>query len=314
MDPDWRMDTEEIEVFLALAEELHFGRTAARLRLPQPRVSRVIAALERRVGGLLFERTTRSVRLTPLGEQFRAELRPAHDQVRAAFSHARDTARQVTEVLRIGFTTSSYREAVTRVTEAFEAGNPGCRAALQEVEIFDPYAALRRGEIDVLFNWLALDEPDLTAGPIIDSLDRVLLVARGHPLAGRGTPVSAEELANWDLVLCPPTFPRALYDMLVPPRTPSGRPTRRVHPVSTINEIVSLTALGRVVHPTGAHVPMYRRDDLIQIPICDLPPILVGPIWCTAHENARTRELVRVARTVQHRTPAAKVPGPAPAR
>ena len=56
------MDTAEIEVFLVLAEELHFGRTAERLRLPQPRVSRLVAALERRAGGALFERTSRRVR------------------------------------------------------------------------------------------------------------------------------------------------------------------------------------------------------------------------------------------------------------
>ena len=52
------VDTAEIEVFLALAEELHFGRTAERLRMPQPRVSRLVSALERRVGGTLFERTS----------------------------------------------------------------------------------------------------------------------------------------------------------------------------------------------------------------------------------------------------------------
>jgi DNA-binding transcriptional LysR family regulator len=62
------MDTAEVEVFLVLAEELHFGRTADRLHLPQPRVSRLVASLERRVGGTLFEQTSRRVRLTPLGE------------------------------------------------------------------------------------------------------------------------------------------------------------------------------------------------------------------------------------------------------
>lgn len=68
------MDTAEIEVFLTLAEELHFGRTAERLRMPQPRVSRLIASMERRAGGALFERTSRRVRLTPLGAQLRCEL------------------------------------------------------------------------------------------------------------------------------------------------------------------------------------------------------------------------------------------------
>ena len=79
------MDTAEIEVFLVLAEELHFGRTAERLRLPQPRVSRLVAALERRAGGALFERTSRRVRLTPLGQQLASQLRPAYAQLTEAY-------------------------------------------------------------------------------------------------------------------------------------------------------------------------------------------------------------------------------------
>jgi DNA-binding transcriptional LysR family regulator len=63
------MDTADIEIFLTLAEELHFGRTAERMYVGQPRVSRVIAELENQAGGKLFERTTRKVRLTPLGTQ-----------------------------------------------------------------------------------------------------------------------------------------------------------------------------------------------------------------------------------------------------
>jgi len=291
------MDTEEIEVFLTLAEELHFGRTAARLRLPQPRVSRLVATLERRVGGTLFDRTSRSVRLTPVGEQLLRELRPAYGQVQAALSHAKNAARQATGVLRIGFTATSCCEAVTRATEVFEVGNPRCETVLREVEIFEPYAALRRGEVDVLFNWLAVDEPDLSAGPAIDYRERVLLAAQGHPLAGRES-VCQEDLGDWDLVMCPDTFPGAFYDVLIPPRTPSGRLTRRVHPVRTIQEIVTLVALGRVVHPTGASVLMYQRDDIVQVPIRDMPPVAIGPIWCTAHENARIRALVQASRSV----------------
>ena len=98
------MDTAEIEVFLVLAEELHFGHTAERLRLPQPRVSRLIARLERRAGGALFDRTNRRVRLTPLGEQFRRDVEPAYAQLNAAIDGARVTSRGVTGQLRVGFT------------------------------------------------------------------------------------------------------------------------------------------------------------------------------------------------------------------
>jgi DNA-binding transcriptional LysR family regulator len=63
-----------------LAEELHFGRTAERMFTSRSRVSQVIRAMETRAGGRLFERTSRQVRLTPLGEQLRDRLRPGYDR------------------------------------------------------------------------------------------------------------------------------------------------------------------------------------------------------------------------------------------
>ena len=83
------MDIAEIEVFLVLAEELHFGRTAERLHMPQPRVSRLISAPEHRIGGALFERTSRRVRLTPLGRRLLGQLQPVYGQLVAALEDAR---------------------------------------------------------------------------------------------------------------------------------------------------------------------------------------------------------------------------------
>ena len=238
------MDTAEIEVFLVLAEELHFGRTAERLRLPQPRVSRLVAALERRAGGALFERTSRRVRLTPLGQQLASQLRPAYAQLTAALDDARAVARREAGVLRIGFSPTSNMAPLTRLAEAFEARHPGSRAVLDVVSNFDPYSALRCGELDVLVNWLAVDEPDLTAGPVLEYRDRVLAVARADPLADR-------EVAQMT-----PSFPPALYDAIFPPRAPSGREIRRGPAVRSIHELVSLVARGQIVHPTANGIPM----------------------------------------------------------
>ena len=83
------MDMAQAGAFLAVAEELHFGRAADQLHVSQPRVSRLIAALERQIGGALFERTSRKVTLTPLGEQFRGELGAAYARLQVAVDHAR---------------------------------------------------------------------------------------------------------------------------------------------------------------------------------------------------------------------------------
>ena len=118
------VDTAEIEVFLTLAEELHFGRTAERLRMPQPRVSRLVSALERRVGGALFERTSRRVRLTPLGEQLRDQLQPAYKDLTAALDGARATARDTAGVLRIGFSPNLQHDRAYPADRRFRGPEP----------------------------------------------------------------------------------------------------------------------------------------------------------------------------------------------
>jgi DNA-binding transcriptional LysR family regulator len=295
------MDTAEVEVFLVLAEELHFGRTAVRLRLPQPRVSRLIARLERRAGGALFDRTTRTVRLTPLGEQLRGQLEPAYAQLTAALDGARAASRGVIGQLRVGFTVTTPSEPLTRLVRAFEARHPDCQVTLHEHLItgddWDMWRPLREGASDVLVYWNATKEPDLTAGPVIVWLDRVLLVARRHRLAGRES-VSVDELACERVMQRPPSMPEDLIDMLIPPVTPSGRPIPRTEPVQSFHELISLVARGRIVHPTGAGILPTRRTDIAQIPISDLPPLPMGLIWCTAHENARIRALAATATSV----------------
>jgi DNA-binding transcriptional LysR family regulator len=294
------MDTAEIEVFLVLAEELHFGRTAERLRMPQPRVSRLVSTLEHRIGASLFERTSRRVRLTPLGERLRCQLRPAYEQLTAVLDSARTAAKATDGALRIGFSPTSNVAALTRLIAAFEARNPGCHAVLDGVSNLDPYSALRRGELDVLVNWLAVDEADLTVGPVLEYRDRVLAVAATDPLAVRRS-VSVEELADREVAQMTPPFPPALYDAIIPPRTPSGRVIRRSQPVRSIHELVALVARGRIVHPTATGIPLFTRDDIVQVPISDLPPLPLGLIWCTAHENARIQALASTIRSLRAR-------------
>jgi hypothetical protein len=107
-----------------------------------------------------------------------------------------------------------------------------------------------------------------------------------------------EDLADEEVALLPPTIPPAVYDLIVPPCTPSGRPIRRTQPVQTINEILLLVARGRIVHPTSSAVPIFGRDDIILITIRDLPPIPLGLIWCSSRDNPRIRALDEVARSM----------------
>lgn len=168
---------------------------------------------------------------------------------------------------------------------------------LHEVDAGDPYAAVRRGDVDVLVNWLAVDEPDLTAGPAISLHSRLLVVARSHRLATRSS-VLIEDLADEQVALVPPPFPSALCDAILPPRTPSGRPIARTQPVRSANQIAAHVAHGRIMHVTVTGIPVFARDDAVMIPIQDLAPIPLGLIWSTTCENAKIRALGQVARAI----------------
>ena len=291
------VELRDLRIFLVLAGELHFGRTAERMRISQPGVSEAVRILESRLGVRLFDRTSRRVRLTPAGEELRRKLAPALAALEHALAETNRMSGDIRGLLRIGFVLTTEGPALSRLVAAFHARYPACEVRLQEVDTFDAYRALRQGDVDVLCNWLAVDEPDLTAGAIFAHYDRALAVAPSHRLAAKST-VSIEDLADEEVALFPPSTPSAVYDLLVPPRTPSGQPIRRTQPIRTINEILSFVARGCIVHPTSSTVPIFDRDDVVLIPIEDLPPIPLGVVWCSSRENPRIRALDETARSM----------------
>jgi DNA-binding transcriptional LysR family regulator len=293
------MDLMVIDAFLNLAAELHFGRTAERLGLSQSRISRIIRTLENEVGGALFERSSRRVRLTPLGARLRDSLSKPYADLRTAFDEARDAARGVGGVLRVGALATTTGPALTRLVKAFERRYRTCRILLSEVETFDPYRALRANEVDMMITWLAIDETDLVAGPVLEHFPRVVAVAAGHPLAKRSS-VSIEDIADYRVPRTEPPFPPALCDAFNPPVTPSGKSIQRDQLVKGTVEIAQAVATGRVVHITIDGAALYRRPDIVLIPVHDMPPLPLGLVWRRADENQRIRALAKVATNLRN--------------
>lgn len=121
----------------------------------------------------------------------------------------------------------------------------------------------------------------------------MLMVATGHPLADRPN-VSLEDIADYD-VLDMPALRRQTRDRFFPAHTPSRRPLR-LRPVTGMGEVLNLVALGKTVHVTVASMRhLVSRPDIVFVPINDLPPVKLGLLWRTAHENARILALADLA-------------------
>jgi DNA-binding transcriptional LysR family regulator len=291
------VDLREVEIFLVLAEELHFGRTARRLYLTQPRISQTIRALENRIGGRLFERTSRSVRLTVLGERLRDELRPAHDQFRRAVTIATDLARGVSGELRV--CVASYAMAGPRFTDilqTFRARYPDCRVTVTE-EFPGEFARLRTGTYHLMCHRLPVDEDDLTVGPVLSREDNILLVRVGHPIAERGH-ATLEDLGDC-AVMARGSIPRALYEQQFPAVTPAGRPIPRGPEIAMTSDILHRIAADELVHPTvTSFVRYYHHPDVTHVPLHGRPPMESALVWVTDLENAAVRAFADVAATV----------------
>jgi DNA-binding transcriptional LysR family regulator len=294
------VELRELRIFLALADELHFGRAAERLGVSQPTVSEAVRLLERRVGTRLFERTSRRVTLTPAGTDLRRALAPNIEGLDRALGGVRDSAAGVSGTLRIVTTVTTRLPPVIHLCRAFRARYPECAVQIDSAIIHDPFVPLRRGLADVLVNWVSIDEPDLTVGPVIAAYDRVLAVARGHRLAGRES-VSVEDMADELVCVMPPSFPESMAEAFMPLHAPSGRPIRRVR-VQRADDTWSfgaaMAAVGRgeIVHPTVRFHNVLAMEDVALVPIRDMPPLPLGLIWRSAAEDAKVRALAEVAR------------------
>ncbi|MEO3887615.1 LysR family transcriptional regulator [Nonomuraea sp. B5E05] len=282
------MEFRELECFVVLSEELHFARTAERLYLSPGRVSQLMRSLETRIGGRLFQRTSRRVRLTPLGERFLADLRPAYEGLATAVGRAKAAAREVTGVLRVGFL-ATPTEVVTGSVRAFESRHPGCEVELVEIPLSDPFSRLRAGQVDIAFTLLPVDEPDLAVGEGLNRVSYELGVSARHPLAGRAS-IGAEELAGLPLIGLDGPAPRAWRERVAPSVTPSGRAIPLAGTVTTSQEGLTQVALGRggmlFCAPTAAH---HRRPDVSFVPVIGLPPSILGLAWARAAETAAIR-------------------------
>jgi DNA-binding transcriptional LysR family regulator len=148
------MDLRSLRYSVAVAEERHFGRAAARLHMTQP-LSRAIKQLETDVGALLLHRSPAGVTLTPAGTALYDEARALLEQ--AEHARAWVTAAAGTATFTIGTLADSGEEAGTGLADAFRQRNPGVHVRVREADLTDPTTGLRAGLADVALTRMPFD-------------------------------------------------------------------------------------------------------------------------------------------------------------
>jgi DNA-binding transcriptional LysR family regulator len=214
------MEFRHLTSFLALADELHFGRAAEKLHISQPSLSQQLQKLERRVGVQLVARTSHSVRLTAAGEAFRRECERLLTQADLAIEAARWAGSGAAGHLRIGFNYPAGQRILTPTLGLLKDRHPEVRTSLVSRASRAQVAALRDGRIDVALVYGSLEEPGIRQRPIL-TLPVVGVCSSRHPLA-TGAAVRWSELSCHRCVLPSRATSPALYDAILSAARLSG--------------------------------------------------------------------------------------------
>ncbi|AXO35556.1 LysR family transcriptional regulator [Micromonospora chalcea] len=278
------METRELRYFVAVAEELHFGRAARRLGIAQPPLSRAIQQLERRLGVTLLERDNRSVALTAAGSVLLREGRAALDAVDAADRRTRRAGQAATggPGLVLATKAGASSELLPKLLDAYAAEPDAVPVEVLLCGIGEQERLLRDGRADVALLHLPFDS---TTGLDTEELitePQVAILPAGHPLARRPHLLMAEVEALPDLPM--PRWPRADGSY------PDGPgPEVRDHA-----QLFQLIALGRTVVVLPESARSLLLADLAAVPVPDAPAVTTVIAW---PPHSRSRALAGLIRT-----------------
>lgn len=298
--PDTRREPSphQLRLFLVLAEEMHFGRAAARTFMTQPAFSQQIRALEDRIGVRLVDRSSRAVELTTAGQDLLPEIRGVVESVNRLRNLADGHAREISGHLVIGSVGAEAAMPYTRaLLDGLHARHPKVTVEIRLLNFVEHVRALAQGDVDA-----ALVRPPVPPGIQLHHLatePRVAVICSDDPLAA-GSSVPLARLAGRTVVDVPPEIPRVWWDFWAVDPRPDGSPVRYGPVVNDVEALLHAVATGKAMSflPSAAR-ELFPRPGVRYLDVTDLPPCTSALAWLPKNRDRPTIAALRqVARTI----------------
>ncbi|MFV0457875.1 MAG: LysR family transcriptional regulator [Actinomycetales bacterium] len=280
------MEIRWMEAFVAVAEELHFGRAAARVHMAQSPLSQTIKKLEREVGTQLFERSTRSVQLTAAGQAFLPHARRVLEEVDAARRATRASADSVYGRVTIGFSGILNHLSLPPLTRAVRQRYPDIRLDLVgRVMTRDAVEQVISGRIDLAFIGLPVDVTQVQTRMIASEALGVVLPV-DHRLAGQAS-IDLADLAHEDFVTTPISAGSALQELGQRACVDAGFQPRVVQEITDPYMILMLVAAGVGVALMTEGVAHYLPPGACYLPLAGAEVTMRHAIaWSPRHPSS----------------------------
>ncbi|NVZ81827.1 LysR family transcriptional regulator [Pseudomonas yamanorum] len=281
------MELRHLRYFIAVAEELHFGRAAQVLGISQPPLSQQIQALEQEIGARLFERTNRRVELSEAGRLFLQEARLVLAQVDKAADVARRAQLGELGELKIGFTSSApFNSSIPQAIFAFRQAFPAVHLNLQEMSSTEVAESLVDESIQVgLMRPLPL--PDSLSVVELMREPLVAVLNAGHPLVeGSERGLHLAQLAEEPFVFFPRTYGSGLYAQLLNLARDAGFSPHFAQEAGEAMTIIGLVAAGLGVSVLPASYQRIRIDGVVYRTLLDQEAVTA--VWLVQRKGQQT--------------------------
>jgi DNA-binding transcriptional LysR family regulator len=289
------VELRQLRYFVAVAEELHFRRAAARLHISQPPLSQQIAALEDEIGCRLLERTRRRVELTPAGEAFLRDARATLAELDVAVSTARAIDAGQEGVLRVGFVGSALLSIVPSTVQRFRRARPGVEIELRERSTVEQLRAVSTGLVDVGLVRSPIETDESLHTEVVMRERTVAALPEGHPLA-RLRRVPLRRLASQPLVLFPRRQAPGYHDLLIGRLAATGSTPHVAQYAPEMMTIIGLVAAGIGVSPVPASVAHLAIDGVTYRPLSGAPDTELVAVTRGADQSPLVRAFLAEAR------------------
>ena len=291
------MELRHLRYFIAVAEELHFGRAALRLRIAQPPLSQQIRRLEADLGVTLFDRTKRRVELTPAGRAFLPEARRAIAQAERAAMTARQAGRSEVQRLAVGFVPSAGFEILPRVLHAWGARFPEVEIDTRVSYPQQQMEALREDHIQIGFLRPPVDDAVFEV-EVLQREPLVVAVPTSHRLARRSR-VRMTDLEAESIVLFPRRLGPGYHDWFVALCRRSGFDQRVLHESASIGMNLGIVSAGLGVMLLPDSIRNLQRVGVVYRPLASpVPHIELVVAHVRDHPSALVPAFLRVVREV----------------
>ncbi|PJR13161.1 LysR family transcriptional regulator [Sinorhizobium meliloti] len=292
------IDLHHLRQFVAVAEELHFGRAAARLHIAQPPLSQSIKRLEAALGFALFTRTQRRVELTPAGQVFLTETRRTLQQADESVRMARRAASDDLADITLTFTSAALYRVLPAALRAHRVRFPTVEVRLDERPTDAQLEGLLDASVDIGFVTPPLKTMSGLEVELIERDRFCLAVPLSSPLATR-SPVDLHELSKESFVLFPHMQGPTLHGRLMSACRQAGFVPRVSQEARQMHTILSLVAAGMGVAfvPEGAR--SMRVDGVAMVPLAGMPDDLTWDLAMVWKPRGARRALIAFLETVR---------------